>query len=311
MALRLVFMGTPAFAVPALESLIAAGHQLASVYCQPPRKAGRGGGTRTTAVEDAARRHGIDVRAPASLKSAEVQNEFAALGCDAAVVAAYGSILPRAILEVPRLGCLNIHASLLPRWRGAAPIARAIEVGDAETGVTIMAMDEGLDTGGVLLQEHTPIGPKTTAGELTGTLAQIGARLVLEALAGLNDGTLIPRPQPSSGVTYAAKIAAPEERLDFRGGAVALERKIRAFSPDPGTWFEFESERVRVLAADAKGDSHKAPPGTVLDGRLLIACGRGALRPITVQRAGSKAMPVDDFLRGRKIPAGTVLKSPD
>ena len=306
--LRVVFMGTPEFAVPALESLAAAGHDIVCVYSQPPRRAGRGQKERPSPVEEAARKLGIPVRTPRSLKDESEQNAFAAPKPDIAVVAAYGLILPAAVLCAPRLGCINIHASLLPRWRGAAPINRAILAGDEKTGVTIMAMDEGLDTGAMLLSESVPIGPKTTAGELTATLAAVGARLVLKALDGLAVGTLQAHPQPQEGVTYAAKLSREEERLDWREKSSALERKIRAFSPSPGTWFDYAGERIRVIGAELASGSGK--PGTVLDGRLAIACGEGALRPITVQRAGRSALAVDDFLRGKPIPPGTVLPVP-
>lgn len=311
MALRLVFMGTPAFAVPALDALVAAGHDVACVYCQPARAKGRGKAKQAGAVEKAARRHGIEVRTPESLKGADVQKEFAALESDAAVVAAYGLILPAAMLAAPRLGCFNIHASLLPRWRGAAPIARAIEAGDTETGVTIMAMEEGLDSGPILLAERVSIAPHATAGELGETLAALGARLVVTALEMAERGTLQPTPQPEEGVTYAAKLERAEERLDFSAPAPVVERKIRAFSPEPGTWFSFNNDRIRVLAAQAQINGISAAPGTVLDDRLLIACGEGALRPAMVQRAGRAAMPLDVFLRGYEIPAGTVIGRPE
>jgi len=308
--LRVVFMGSPGFAVPALESLISAGTEIVRVYCQPPRPAGRGRKERACPVEEAARRHGLEVRAPKSLKGAAEQESFAALRPDAAVVAAYGLLLPPAILKAPRLGCLNIHPSLLPRWRGAAPIPRAILAGDRETGVTIMALDEGLDTGAIVLMERAAIGPETTAGELGAELANLGARLVLAALEGLDSGTLSPRPQPGEGATYAPKLQPGEERLDWRESAGLLARKVRAFAPRPGTWFDLDGERIRVLAAAAEEPATKAAPGTVLDDRLLIACGNGALRLLAVQRAGRAAMAADAFLRGRQVAAGTVLASP-
>lgn len=307
--LRVVFMGTPEFAVPALESLEAAGHDIVCVYSQPPRRAGRGQKERPSPVEKSARQRGIPVRTPRSLKDESEQEDFAALKPDIAVVAAYGLILPAAVLHLPRLGCINIHASLLPRWRGAAPINRAILAGDEKTGVTIMAMDEGLDTGAMLLSDSVLIGPKTTAGELTATLAAVGARLVLKALDGLEAGTLQSHPQPQEGVTYAPKLTREEERLDWREKASVLERKIRAFAPSPGTWFDYAGERIRVMGAESASGSGK--PGTVLDGRLAIACGEGALRPVTVQRAGRAALAVDDYLRGKPIPPGTVLPVPD
>lgn len=307
--LRVVFMGTPQFAVPALESLIGSRHEVACVYCQPPRRAGRGRQERPSPVEEIARRNGIEVRSPASLKSAPEQEAFAALRADAAVVAAYGLLLPPQILTAPRLGCLNIHPSLLPRWRGAAPIARAILAGDAETGVAIMAMDEGLDTGPVLLSKRVPIRPDQDAGELSAELAALGAGLVLEALEGFDSGALVPRPQSQTGVTYAAKLESGEERLDWREDAAFLARKVCAFAPQPGTWFALDGERIRVLAARAEEGRGAAPPGTTLDDSLLIACGRGALRLMAVQRAGRAVMPAEAFLRGRRVAAGIVLPS--
>jgi len=308
--LRVVFMGTPQFAVPALEQLLASPHEVVCVYCQPPRRAGRGQKARPCPVEEAARTRGIPVRTPRSLKDPEEQKLFAELGADAAVVAAYGLLLPPAILKAPRLGCLNIHPSLLPRWRGAAPILRAILAGDTETGVAIMAMDEGLDTGAVVLMERVVFAPDATAGELGAELAKIGARLMLAALEGLDAGTIVPKRQLETGVTYAAKLQPGEERLDWREDAAVLARKVRAFAPSPGTWFELEGERIRVLAARQEEVAHQAPPGTILDDALSIACGRGALRLVTVQRAGRAAMPADAFLRGRKVAAGTMLSSP-
>lgn len=308
--LRIVFMGTPQFAVPALEALVASRHDVVSVYCQPPRRAGRGRKERASPVAEIARRHGIEIRSPTSLNPASEQQSFAALRADAAVVAAYGLLLPPAILKAPRLGCLNIHPSLLPRWRGAAPIARAILAGDSETGVAIMAMDEGLDTGPVVLSKRMPIDPDANTGELSAELAALGAMLMLEALDGLDSGALVPRPQPETGVTYAAKLQSGEERLDWREDAAFLARKVRAFAPQPGTWFDMDGERIRVLAAKAEEVSRDAAPGTVLDDGLLIACGKGALRLLAVQRAGRASMSVDAFLRGRTVAAGTVLASP-
>jgi methionyl-tRNA formyltransferase len=245
------------------------------------------------------------------LRSPEAQTEFAAIEADAAVVAAYGLILPSPILAAPRLGCcLNVHASLLPRWRGAAPIQRAILAGDRETGVTIMQMDEGLDTGPILLQQTVPILPETTAGELAATLAELGARLMGEALDGVAAGKLAPRPQPQDGVTYAPKIRSEEARLDWRLPADALERQVRAFAPRPGAWFSGGGERIRVLRAEIEPQGINVPPGTVLDDRLAIACGAGVFRPLKLQRPGRGALDADAFLRGFPIPAGTQLPCP-
>jgi methionyl-tRNA formyltransferase len=310
MRLRLAFMGTPDFAVPILAALLEAGHDIAAVYCQPPRPSGRGHRTQPSPVQEFAAARGLPVRHPVSLRTAEAQGEFAALGLDAAVVAAYGLILPQPILAAPRLGCVNVHASLLPRWRGAAPIQRAILAGDAVTGVTIMQMDEGLDTGAMLLAESVPIGPKTTAGALHDTLAALGSRLVVEALAGLAAGTLRPRPQPEAGVTYAAKLRRDEGRLDWRRPAIELERAVRALNPWPGTWFEIAGERIKILAADLVPESSGAAPGTVLGDRLAIACAEGALRPTLLQRAGRGAVDLEAFLRGFPVSAGEILPCP-
>lgn len=302
-------MGTPEFAAAILATLIDAGHHLRVVYTQPPRAAGRGHRLLASPVQMLAERHGLPVRTPVTWRDPEEQVEFRAAGPDAAVVAAYGMILPVAVLEVPRLGCLNVHASLLPRWRGAAPIQRAILAGDAETGVTIMQMDEGLDTGAVLLQGALPIGPTATAGELTDRLAALGARLILRALEGVADGTLTARPQPVEGVTYAAKVQRSEARLDWRQPAVRLERQVRAFDPWPGAWFDGRGERIRVLAAECVA-APAAPPGAVLDGSLLIAAGEGALRPLKLQRPGRAPLDTVAFLRGFALPFGTLLPCP-
>jgi methionyl-tRNA formyltransferase len=306
MTLRLAFMGTPDFAVPILRALSAAGHQVVAVYTQPPRPAGRGHREQPSPVQRAAADAGIPVHAPARLDAAE-QETFRALALDAAVVAAYGLILPKPVLAAPRLGCLNVHASLLPRWRGAAPIQRAILAGDRESGVTIMQMDAGLDTGPMLLAEAVPLGPETTAATLHDALAALGARLIVRALAGRADGTLAPRPQPAEGVTYARKLARDEGRLDWRKPAAELERAVRALNPAPGVWFERAGERIRVLAAAlAKGRSD-APAGMVLDDALTIACGSGALRLTRLQRSGRAAVDAEAFLRGYALPPGTEL----
>jgi methionyl-tRNA formyltransferase len=305
--MNLVFMGTPDFSVPALDALVAAGHRVLAAYTQPPRPAGRGQKEQPSPVQRAAERHGIPVRAPKSLRDAAAQAEFKALGADLAVVAAYGLILPKPILDAPLRGCLNIHASLLPRWRGAAPIQRAIEAGDAESGITIMVMEEGLDTGPMLLRERVGIGPDTTAAGLHDALAALGAKLIVAALAGLESGALLPVPQPAEGVTYAKKIAKEEARLDWRAPAAVLERRIRAFNPFPGAWFEAAGERIRVLAAAGEPRERAAAPGTVLDERLAIACGEGALRPTLLQRAGKAPVAAEAFLRGFPLPPGTTV----
>ena len=300
--MRLAFLGTPDFAVPTLEALIASGHDVAAVYSQPPRPAGRGKALRPSPVQERAEAEGIDVRTPAGLRDPAEQAAFAALRLDAAVVAAYGLILPRPILEAPRLGCLNVHASLLPRWRGAAPIQRAILAGDEETGVTIMQMEAGLDTGPMFARARTPVAGKT-AGELTSELARLGASLMLDVLRSLE--SLTPEPQPEEGVTYAAKIEKREARLDFTLPAAEVERRVRAFNPLPGAFFELGGERIRLLAAEVTdGCGH---PGEVIDARLSIACGEGVLAPSLLQRAGRSAMRVAEFLRGFAVPPGTRL----
>ncbi|MFQ5774148.1 MAG: methionyl-tRNA formyltransferase [Kiloniellaceae bacterium] len=309
--LRLAFMGTPAFAVPSLRALAAAGHEIAAVYTQPPRPAGRGHRPRRSPVHAYAAERGWAVRTPAGLKDAKEQAAFAALDLDAAVVAAYGLILPRPMLEAPRLGCLNVHASLLPRWRGAAPIQRAILAGDARTGITIMRMDEGLDTGPILLQEAVPITDGTTAADLHDALAELGARLIVEALAGLAAGRVQPRPQPAEGATYAAKLTPAQGRLDWRRPADQLARQVRALAPRPGATLVAGGDRLRVLAAAAVAGPPDAAPGTVLDERFTVACGAGALRVTRVQRAGKAAMDAAAFLRGFPLPPGTRLPLPE
>ena len=303
--LRLAFMGTPDFAVPSLQALIAAGHDIAAVYCQPPRPAGRGHKERLCPVQRAAETGGLQVRTPTSLKDAKTQAAFAALELDAAVVAAYGLILPKPILAAPRLGCVNVHASLLPRWRGAAPIQRAILAGDSESGVTIMQMEEGLDTGPMLAQSAVPIDATATAESLHDTLAALGARMIAPALAALADGTARPEPQDDALATYARKLDRAEAQLDFSRDAESLARQVRAFTPWPGAWFDYRGERVKVLAAEA--GANEGPPGSVLDDALTIACGSGALRPLRVQREGKKPTDTEAFLRGFNIPRGEVL----
>jgi methionyl-tRNA formyltransferase len=305
MPLRLAFMGTPEFAVPALRAIVSAGHEVAAVYCQPPRPSGRGQKERPSAVQAAAEALSLPVRTPASLRKPEAQAAFAALDLDIAVVAAYGLILPKPILDAPRLGCLNIHASLLPRWRGAAPIQRALMAGDAATGITIMQMGEGLDTGPILLQESVPILDSLTAATLHDLLADCGARLILEALDAAEAGTLEPRPQPEDGVTYAKKIEPADARIHWGEDAVAIERKIRAFAPRPGAWFEIDGTRVKVLGAGVV--SGVGEPGTVLDGHLTVACGDGAIKLLHLQREGKRALDSEAFLRGTPVAKGTRL----
>jgi methionyl-tRNA formyltransferase len=300
--MRIAFMGTPEFAVPTLDALLAAGHEVAAVYTQPPRPAGRGKALSPSPVQQRAEAAGIEVRTPTSLKGAEEQAAFAALGLDAAVVAAYGLILPEPILAAPRYGCLNVHASLLPRWRGAAPIQRAILAGDAMTGVTIMQMERGLDTGPVLAVLPAEIGRKT-AGELTAELAQLGATAMTRVLGLLPDVGRMP--QREERATYAPKIGKEEAKLDFKRSAEEVERQIRAFNPAPGTFFEHENERIKVLAAEVSELS--GTPGTVLDHGLAIACGQGSIVPSLVQRAGREPMMPAELLRGFAIPAGAKL----
>ncbi len=295
--MRCVFMGTPDFSVPVLDGLVAAGHEIACVYCQPPRPAGRGKQPRPTPVQARAEALGLPVRTPVSLRGETEQARFAALRAEVAVVVAYGLILPQAILGAPAHGCLNIHASLLPRWRGAAPIHRAVMAGDAETGVCIMAMEAGLDTGPVLLREATEIGPEDTTGDLHDRLSAMGARLIVEALARLND--LTPRPQPAQGVTYAEKIDKAEARIDWTRPAVEVDRAIRGLSPFPGAWCEIGGERARLLRSRLAEGS--GAPGEVLSG-LTVACGDGAVKILQAQRPGKRAMAADEFLRGIDLP---------
>jgi methionyl-tRNA formyltransferase len=311
-SLRLVFMGTPRIAVPILAALIEAGFEVVCVYTQPPRRAGRGQRETRSAVHRFAAAAGIEVRTPATLRDAAVQAAFAALNADAAAVAAYGLILPAAILDAPRLGCLNVHASLLPRWRGAAPIQHAILAGDDTTGVTIMCMDEGLDTGAMLLSGTVPITVTTTADDLHDRLAALGARLITEALDGLAAGRLEAAPQPATGVTLAPKLTRADGVLDWRRPAAELDRRVRALNPWPGTWFTCGTERIRVLAAAVAGDGagDGAAPGTVLDAAPTVACGAGGLRLVRLQRPGRAAMEADAFLRGFPLSAGTRLALP-
>ena len=307
MALRVVFMGTPDFSVPALSEIVTAGHDAVGVYTQPPRPAGRGMGERKSPVHRFADEAAIPVFTPKSLKRPEIQEEFARLAPDVAVVAAYGLILPRAILETPPLGCLNVHASLLPRWRGAAPIQRAMMAGDRETGVMIMKMDEGLDTGPIGLADRLLIGPDVTGGEIHDQLSLMGAGLMLTALAMLEAGELAFTPQSAEGATYAPKISKEETRIDWTMSGAEVFNRIRAFSPYPGAWFEAllggKAERIKVLRAvlvPGKGD-----PGQLLDANLTVGCGSQAVRLTQVQRAGKKPMGGADFLRGFPLGRGT------
>jgi methionyl-tRNA formyltransferase len=312
MSLRVVFMGTPAFAVPTLSEILGAGHEVVAVYAQPPRPAGRGMEARKSPVQAFAEASGLPVLTPAGLKGPAEQQTFAAVDADVAVVVAYGLILPPPILSAPRHGCLNLHASALPRWRGAAPMQRAIMAGDTETAVMVMRMDEGLDTGPVCLAERVAIGPDATAGELHDELAQRGASLMVRALAALERGSLMATPQPAEGITYAAKIDKAEARLEFSRPASVVHNLVRALSPFPGAWFEAASggrrERIKVLRsrlAEGQGE-----PGEILDDMLTVACGEGAVRLSEVQRAGRRATSAAEFLRGFPLQKGVVLQWP-
>ncbi len=303
--MRVIFMGTPDFSVPVLDALVEAGHEIAAVYCQPPRPAGRGKKDRPTPVHARAEVMGLEVRHPTSLKSPEEQARFAALNADIAVVVAYGLLLPQPILDAPTHGCLNIHASLLPRWRGAAPIHRAIMAGDAQTGICIMQMEAGLDTGPVLLRDATDIGAEEITAQLHDRLSNMGARLIVEALNNLPD--LTPEPQPEDGVTYAAKIDKSEARVDWSTPAIEVDRHIRGLSPFPGAWTEVGGDRIKLLASRvAEG---QGIPGEVLDDHLRVACGDGAVELLRLQRAGKGAQDRETFLRGWPIPVGTRLSS--
>ena len=301
--MRVVFMGTPEFAVPVLDALVDAGHEIAAAYTQPPRPGGRRGRELVPSpVQRRAEALGIEVRSPVRLRGSEEQAAFAALDADVAVVAAYGLLLPQPVLDAARRGCLNVHGSLLPRWRGAAPIQRAIMAGDAETGVGIMQMEAGLDTGPVRLEERTLVAART-AGELTTELAAIGARLMATVLADIDAHP--PRPQPADGITYAAKIHKAEARIDWSRPAVEVERLIRALNPAPGAWTEIAGERVKLLAAEPLPFTFPGSAGETVDGRLAIACGDGALRPTLVQRAGRSVTSAEEMLRGFPVAAGT------
>lgn len=304
--MRIAFMGTPEFAVPTLKALYEAGHDIAAVYSQPPRPAGRGKKLKSSPVHVCADVLGLDVRTPKSLKDDETAAQFAALDLDCCVVAAYGLILPQRILDAPHHGCLNVHGSLLPRWRGAAPVQRAILAGDNETGVTIMQMEAGLDTGPMHAKVKTPVGRKT-AGELTDELAKLGAQLMVDVLSRLDASTLVP--QPEDGVTYASKIEKSEASIEFDQSAEAVDMQIRAFNPVPGAFFEYDGQRYRIHHAEIidTQDKPAAEPATVIDDSLTIACGSGAIRPVVIQRAGKPKMDLAEFLKGNSIPAGTAL----
>lgn len=307
--LRIAFMGSPGIALGVLEALMAAGHEIACVYSQPPRPAGRGQKLTPTPVHAFAEARGLEVRTPKSLKGAEAQEAFAALGLDAAVVVAYGLILPQAVLDAPRLGCLNMHASILPRWRGAAPIQRAIMAGDAETGVDAMMMEAGLDTGPVIASVRTPITPQDTAGTLHDRLAALAAELAPRALAGLADGSLAPVPQAEEGATYAKKITGEDQRIDWARPAVEVDCQIRGLSPAPGAWCEADlgqgPVRLKVLFSELTDTRVEAAPGTLMDDRLVVACGDGkAVRLLKLQKPGGKPLEAREFLAGTPMPAG-------
>jgi methionyl-tRNA formyltransferase len=307
--MRIVFMGTPDFAVPTLQALVAAGHDIAAVYSQPPRAAGRGLALRKSPVQQAAEQAALPVRHPERLKGEAEQELFRDLGAQVGVVVAYGLILPKTVIEAPTHGCLNVHASLLPRWRGAAPINRAIMAGDQETGISVMRIEPKLDAGPVCSVRAVPIGQEETAGELHDRLAALGARLMVDALADLQKGKLHCHPQLHAAATYAAKIDPAEAEIDWRLPARVVHDRIRGLSPYPGAWFQFDCkgkpERLKVSrSALAEG---AGPPGTLLDGDFTVACGEGAVRLMEVQRAGKRALPAQDFLRGTPLAVGTLL----
>ena len=311
MPLRLIFMGTPDFAVPTLLELVAHGHEVAAVYTRAPKPAGRGMKLQATPVEQEARRLGIPVLTPSTLKTPESLQEFTAHNADAAVVVAYGMILPKAILDAPKGGCFNLHASLLPRWRGAAPIARAVEAGDATSGITVMKMDAGLDTGPVVAQRAVALDARETAGSLHDKLAALGAAMIVEALDALaRSGTLCSTPQPQAGVTYAAKITAADTLLDWTRDAVSLDRRVRALSPHPGAVARWNGAALKIRGAQARDEPSSAPPGTVVavaPSGIDVACGRGVLRVSEVQPAGGRAMPAHAFAVGHRVVVGARL----
>jgi methionyl-tRNA formyltransferase len=303
--MKLVFMGTPDFAAAALAALHAAGHAIVAVYTQPPRPAGRGQREQKSAVHALADSLGLPVRCPKSLKKPEAQTEFAALQADIAVVAAYGLILPKPILEAPRLGCVNIHASLLPRWRGAAPIHRALLAGDDKTGITLMAMDEGLDTGAMLTTRETPITDEDTAASLHDRLRDMGAAMIVELLPRLENGEVTPQPQPAEGVTYAAKLTRADSAIDWTQSAAAIERAVRALNPWPGVAFTHGQTPIKIL--EARAVEGRGAPGTVLAAPLTVACGEGALEVARLQRPGKGPMAAAEFVRGYAIPPGSTV----
>jgi len=307
MSLRLVFMGTPDFAVPTLVEIVGRGHDVVAVYTRAPKPAGRGMEQKPSPVEREARRFGLSVATPSGVRSAEVEAVIRAQRADAAIVVAYGLILPRPVLQAFPLGAFNLHASLLPRWRGAAPINRAIMAGDAETGVMVMKMDEGLDTGPIAMAERVPIAPDATAGDLHDQLARLGADLMVRALAALERGSLTLTPQPEAGVAYARKLGKDETRIDWSRPWKEVHDHIRGLSPFPGAWFELAGEHapVRIKALRTTKGEGTGVPGTVLDDRLTVACADGAVRLLELQRAGRQAMPADEFLRGTNVAAGT------
>ena len=310
--LRLAFMGSPSFSLPGLSALAQAGHDIRLVFSQPPRPAGRGHKEQPSPVQAFAESRGWPVRTPPSLKDPDVVAELAAEKLDAIIVIAYGLLLPKTVLELPRLGCINVHASLLPRWRGAAPIQRALLAGDRESGITIMIMEQGLDSGPMLLSAKTPITDTTTGDQLHDTLSHMGAPLLLEALDKLDRGRLTPQAQPENGITYAEKLSRKESRLDWRRDAAYLERQIRAFTSWPGSYFESAGgEKIKVLGAQVVETEGEFPPGRILDEGFTVACGSGALRLTRLQRAGKKPLPSAEFLRGQPFPAGTDLPLPD
>jgi methionyl-tRNA formyltransferase len=307
MPLRLIFMGTPDFAVPTLVEIVGRGYEIAAVYTRAPKRAGRGLDLHETPVAREARRFGLEVFTPSTFRTAGADNAFRAHGADAAVVVAYGLILPPEILAAVPLGSFNLHASLLPRWRGAAPINRAVMAGDRETGVMVMKMEEGLDTGPIAMAERVPIGPDMTAGELHDGLAPLGADLMVRALGALERGALTLTPQPTDGITYAPKIDKSETRIDWTRPWQAVHDHCRGLAPSPGAWFEIAvGQRVRVLRT-TRGEGAGAP-GTVVDDRLTIACGEGAVRVLEIQRAGGKPMKVEEFLRGARLVPGAQVR---